>query len=266
MRNNALNTKVGFLILGILLSIATVGALLLMHSTWDGMAPATCVPNCFCEAVRIQSSFRQPANTWSSLAFVLSGTWIFGLLYRQAQQRATSRLTSLYAAVLAGTSIMIGIGSAFLHASLTLLGQFLDVLGMYLLSNFMLLYASERLFYWKSRTTIIVYVLLTSGLAVLLIHLPESRRYVFAIIILLALILEVLERQYRKPRIQTKWWYAGFVLLSCAYVIWILDNRRVLCSPYSVIQGHSVWHISGAIAVVLLYRYYASELRDHRSS
>jgi hypothetical protein len=41
-----------------------------------------------------------------------------------------------------------------------------------------------------------------------------------------------------------------------AFVIWILDRERVLCAPESLLQGHAVWHILGAIAAVCLFRSY----------
>ena len=253
--------KVVYLTLGIIVSALTVGSLSILSARWEGLSQATCVPNCFCEAVRPNGPLRQPVNTWSSIAFILAGTWLFAVINGGAKKHGP-RFENAYAKLLAICSIIIGIGSAFLHASLTLAGQFLDVLGMYLLATFMLLYACERLILWRTTSTFFVFVILNVGLAILLITVPESRRYVFAILIVLAVLLEVMVRRYRKPHILKKWWNAGLALLSLAYVIWILDNQRVLCWPYSLIQGHSIWHISGAIAIILLYNYYASESRN----
>ena len=256
--------KVVYLICGIIASALTVGSLSILSSLWEGLSPATCVPNCFCEAVRPDGPLRQPVNTWSSVAFILTGAWLLAVVNGTAEKR-NRRFKDVYAILLATCSIIIGVGSAFLHASLTLVGQFLDVLGMYLLATFMLLYACERLILWTTTFTFYAFVILNVGLAILLITVPESRRYVFAILIVLAVLLEVLVRRYRKPRILKKWWNAGLALLSLAYVIWILDNQRLLCWPYGLIQGHSIWHISGAIAIVLLYNYYASESRNASS-
>lgn len=253
--------KVVYLTLGIIVSALTVGSLSILSARWEGLSPATCIPNCFCEAVRPNGPLRQPVNTWSSIAFILAGTWLFAVINGRAEKHGP-RFENAYAKLLAICSIIIGIGSAFLHASLTLVGQFLDVLGMYLLATFMLLYACERLILWTTTSTFFAFVILNVGLAILLITIPESRRYVFAILIVLAVLLEVLVRRYRKPHISKRWWNAGLALLSLAYVIWILDNQRLLCWPYGLIQGHSIWHISGAIAIVLLYNYYASESRN----
>lgn len=253
--------KFAYLTFAIIVSALTVGVLSILSSFWERLAPATCVPNCFCEAVRFDGPLRQPVNTWTSVAFILAGAWLLAVVSGTAEKHSR-RFASIYAILLATSSIIIGIGSAFLHASLTFIGQFLDVLGMYLLATFMLLYACERLILWRATSTVFAFVVLNCGLAILLITIPESRRYVFAILIALAVLLEIMVRRYRKPRISKKWWNSGLVLLSLAYVIWILDNQKLLCWPYSLIQGHSIWHISGAIAVLLLYNYYASESRN----
>ena len=129
--------KVVYLTFGIIVSALTVGFLSKLSSVWEGLSPATCVPNCFCEAVGLDGSLRQPVNTWSSTAFILAGVWLFALINGRADKHGP-RFENAYAILRASCAIIIGIGSAFLHASLTLVGQFLDVLGMYLLATFML--------------------------------------------------------------------------------------------------------------------------------
>lgn len=123
----------------------------------------------------------------------------------------------------------------------------------------MLVYALDRLFDFKSPTTLIIYVVLNLALSTLLIQIPETRRYMFALVLIAALIFEFIMRRRKKISIQVGWWNAGFLLLAVAYVIWILDITKILCDPQSPLQGHAIWHILGAVAVWLLYRYYASE-------
>jgi hypothetical protein len=53
---------------------------------------------------------------------------------------------------------------------------------------------------------------------------------------------------------------AGVGLFALAFLIWILDNERILCAPAALAQGHAAWHLLGAIAVALLYFYYLSEI------
>src|SRR5688572_22117478 len=91
-------------------------------SMTDGWKPASCMPDgCFCEAIR-DGVIRQPLNALSSLAFV-----IVGVLVVLAMRRM-----SVFALAMA----VIGFGSAFYHASLGFVGQFVDVTGMYLIATY----------------------------------------------------------------------------------------------------------------------------------
>ncbi len=43
-----------------------------------------------------------------------------------------------------------------------------------------------------------------------------------------------------------------------AFAIWLLANAG-WCDPHTLLQGHAVWHLLGAVAAYWLYRFYASE-------
>lgn len=95
---------------------------------WSAYPPATCTAtHCFCELPRTGKLLLQPANAWSSFGYVLIGCLMLVLPYGRDP---TSALSPLSARVLGVTAIIVGIGSAPLHATLTLWGQFFDVLGM----------------------------------------------------------------------------------------------------------------------------------------
>jgi hypothetical protein len=125
--------------IALLISFATAVVLLMQPAhIWGTWEPATCLKTgCFCESAGEQSPVRQPANTYSSLAFVFSGM----IVLSQMRNHAASRLPSVYSAIMGISSIVIGVGSAFYHASLTFIGQFFDVFGMFLLAAFMLVAA-----------------------------------------------------------------------------------------------------------------------------
>ena len=157
------------------------------------------------------------------------------------------------------SSIIIGVGSAFYHASLTFIGQFFDVFGMFLLAAFMLVYAWERIWNLRLATTLSLYLALNLFLSWLQIAIPDTRRYVFAIVLIVALLFEYYFRLKMKPNIEIRWLRLGIGLLTFAYVIWILDNTRTLCFENSLFQGHAMWHILGAVSVLFLHQYYRSE-------
>jgi hypothetical protein len=83
---------------------------------------ATCLTTrCFCELVRAEG-IAQPANAWSSLAFVVAG--VAALVLLRPATRPERVLLPLLAVALAA----VGVGSFAFHATLTLWGQFVDVL------------------------------------------------------------------------------------------------------------------------------------------
>lgn len=193
------------------------------------------------------------ANTVSSLGYVFSG------MLAMTQQRKGQRLPFGYAVIFGLSSIVIGLGSAFYHASLTFSGQFFDVLGMFLLAAFMLVYAWERIWTLRLRTTIGLFLTLNLLLGWLQLAIPDTRRYAFAMVLVLALLFEAYYRRQAKPQMNIQRLRLGIGLLALAYIIWILDNTRTLCIETSLLQGHAIWHLLGAVSVWFLYEYYASE-------
>ena len=238
--------------------LVTISALALLPSNvWAGWQPATCLKaGCFCESANTHSPIRQAANTYSSLAFVFSGMLVM------AGKQVSRRFPRRYAVIMSVASIIVGVGSAFYHASLTFIGQFFDVFGMFLLAAFTLVYAWERIWDLRLTTTLSLYLALNLFLSWLQIVIPDTRRYAFAIVLIVALFFESYFRMKHKPQIEVRWLRYGIGLLTAAYSIWIIDNTRTVCFENSLLQGHAVWHILGAISVLFLHRYYVSELKN----
>lgn len=239
----------------LLISALTITVFLtLTPNTWERWKPATCLKTgCFCEASNTQSPIRQAANTYSSLAFVFSAVFIV------ASARKGNRFSISYSILMGLASIIVGVGSAFYHASLTFIGQFFDVFGMFLLAVFTLVYAWERIYKLQPRTTLTLYLILNMLLSWLQIAIPDTRRYAFAIVLVIALIFEYYFRVKDKPQIDARLLRIGVGLLAGAYIIWILDNTRTICFENSLLQGHAIWHLLGAVSVVFLHKYYLSE-------
>ncbi len=233
--------------------------------SWAGWVLATCMPDaCFCEAVH-DGAVRQPANTWSSYAFVLVGLLIISQARRDVDRESGARASNpvtqqlVYGLIYGGSLVIIGLGSAFYHASLSLAGQFFDVTGMYLLASFILLYNVARRYPLGQAVIAVAYVALNAALIYLLLEFPALRRYLFAALIAAALGLEYLARKRSNLVIEGRYIRAALLLLVTAFIIWVLDITKLLCSPESWLQGHAVWHVMGALAAGLLYLYYRSE-------
>lgn len=242
-------------------------SLSLLPAPWAAWRPATCLPDaCFCEA--IGSGFiRQPIATWSNLAFVLAGWLILEDVLRPTFTRSnllTQRRT--YGLVYAAAVILIGLGSWFYHASLTFVGQWFDVMGMYLLGTFMVLYNVARLRPLSGRAFALSYVLFNIALGLSLIVVPELRRYLFGVLLVTTIALEIALRRGRNPvSADLRYFIAALLIYVLAQIIWTLDLNHIVCDPTSVLQGHAVWHMLTALSAGLLYLYYRSEnqLRLH---
>jgi len=234
-----------------------------MNAFWTGWAPASCMPDrCFCEQLH-DGLVAQPSNTGSSFAFVAVGLWILGLAWqdRTATQNAPNPLVAqpgrsgLYGAAV----ILIGLGSAFYHASLTFVGQWLDVMSMYLLITFALLYAASRFNPRLGERFAAVYVGVNVLLGTGLVLVPGLRRYVFALLVLATLALELTLSRRCVFRRRTAYLGASVGALAFGFAVWIVDLQRILCAPESLLQGHAVWHLAGAVAATLLYLYLRTE-------
>jgi hypothetical protein len=248
-----------FIAFGLILSLAA--ALSSVDYSWTNWRPASCLPaNCFCEAIH-RGAVAQPANTWSSFGFVLIGL----LLMRQSGEDIRRRKPNLMASqraypLLFGIAlIIIGLGSAFYHASLTFAGQFFDVMGMYLLASFIVLYNHSRLAPLSGRSFVSAYLLLNFILAVILIQYPAFRRYIFGLMIFATLIPEYRLRQQKLVIINSRYLRAAWGYLMLAFIIWALDLAKIFCDPDSWLQGHALWHLLCAVAAGFLYLYYRSE-------
>ena len=235
--------------------------LMQLNINWDTWRIATCMPDeCFCEQIHHDETIRQPANTWSSMMFALVGILI--AVHAVISLNDQQKLSRMFALILSFALIFIGIGSAFYHASMTFWGQFADVGSMYLLATFMLVYAWLRLFNLEINLSVILYLLMNSVLFALLYFFPETRRGAFAIVLLLGIGFELYYATSHKLSLKRYWFNYGLLLFAIAYAIWTVDNNRLLCVADSLLQGHAIWHIFGAVSSGMLYLYYASEIQE----
>ncbi|MBC7504310.1 MAG: ceramidase domain-containing protein [Sandarakinorhabdus sp.] len=234
----------------------TLALLAQLGPDWTLFAPATCLAtHCFCERPRVGDLMLQPANSWSSFGFVLMGFWI---MLGAAPGRALGRLPAIWFGF---TAVVIGVGSVLLHATLTLWGQFADVLGMYLLGAFTLTWAVMR---WRGLTpavAIAFYIAVAGGLIGLLWLVPDTRRWAFAVLLVVAIAVEWWLARPRRVAVRGGWLLAGLGANALAFGMWILDQTRLVCAPDSLLQGHAVWHLLGAVAVACSLVYYAGERR-----
>ena len=224
---------------------------------------ATCVPgHCFCE--RAAGFPEQLANSVSSFAFVILGTWV--VLSRRTGLRATpgsgirkpATREDVLIPLLGITMLFIGVSSFFYHATLSFFGQFLDIFSMYtfgLILFFGALYRAGRL---RGSYALAGFVAASIVFGLLQFAYPDARRILFTALLLPGIILELTPWVTgHSPRSRRVWAiYAGLAVMVVAYGIWLLDQTPAFCNPGSLVQGHAIWHMLGAVAAFLVFIHY----------
>ncbi len=226
---------------------------------WATWRPANCMPvECFCEALR-DGWVRQPSNSWSNMAFVLVGLLAMrGYPAVAGRPHVPMRDDWLVRGLYGFTALVIGIGSWWYHASLTFAGQWIDVLGMYLLPTWLILYNLLRAGHLKRAAFLPSWLVVNGLLGVGLVVLPLWRRPVFAGLVVVTLLSEFIARRAGAGGLEKRWIQAAVAALALAFGIWWLDLKHILCDPHSLIQGHAAWHMLCAMAAWWIWRYYAS--------
>lgn len=238
-------------------ALGVVAMLAALGPNWAVYAPATCTAtHCFCEMPRIGALVLQPADSWSSYGYAFAG---FLMIVLAGGRDWVSAMPPFAARTFGLTAIVVGLGSVLMHATLTLWGQFFDVLGMYLVASFLLVRALARWRGIRDDRAILIYALLCAALVALLIVMPEVRRWLFAVELILAIAVELIFARPLRPGARIGFYLGGILAKAVAFTIWILDQKGLVCAPHSLWQGHAAWHLLGATSLWLSFCYYRSE-------
>jgi hypothetical protein len=216
-------------------------------SPWSGWA----LPDIkHCEA-NLSSWIAAPANTWSNLAYVAVGVWIW---------RRSARRSALSAGGLGPVTLAVGATSFIFHASYTFAGQVLDYAGMFLLLGWALarglirlgaLQEKGALRFWAGlvgASLAALFVFRAAGWGVQTIVLVET-------LALAALELRLLIVKRDAPSYGSFWLMQ--LLLAAAYACWHLDHTDLACRPNDhLVQFHAIWHVLTAAAFVAAWRFH----------
>lgn len=225
---------------------------------WNEWEQASCMPNnAFNEKIH-DGFLRQPWNTFSSFFYSFVGTYIMCIPSLRKGKSIKIYENKIIKFIYAFSLIITGLGSAFLHISLTFIGQTTDVVGMYLLSTFIILYAILRNKKVSTARFVILMLITNLILFIPLVFLPVVRRNLFAVLMVIGLIVEYKFNKHNQGnRSDLLFTCAGIMIFG--FIFWILDNAKLFFNPTSFFQGHVIWHLCGAITAWLLYYYYEKE-------
>lgn len=227
----------------------------------------------FCELNKEGMAIKQSSNTWSNLGYLLVGFILFSVGIKDHLHQGRSEVTNLMAKhpgftiLLAVAVIWLFIGSFFYHASLTLSFQKMDVTGIYAILLALFFYNLFKAFpsiKIKGQTISSHYVLLGAAIVLNIVFFVEIWKWnvnvVFPIMMGMLFLLNLYSiKNSNVQKIHKKYILWSALTMVAAASLWILDRTNVMCSPTSVFQGHALWHILTALAILFIYFYYRTE-------
>ncbi|GAB3690248.1 hypothetical protein GCM10027592_07380 [Spirosoma flavus] len=252
-------------------TLAMVFVFFLLNTTltghvWEGMVVSqSALTGEYCEFNDVSRFFHQLVNTYSNLVYFFFGIFIclLALNDRKNQRTATQNRLQQFPmlSLLMGLCLIyLSVGSAFFHASLTWVGQRVDMNGTYGVSVTLLIIALYHVFHRIKLSESAKRVFI--GLVVLLIlsfyeiHLLIPSSILLPALILMTWILIIINYiQLRKER-SVLLAISSIVLIVVALKIRALDVQKIGCDPHSLYQGHSVWHLLAGLSSFCTYAFF----------
>jgi len=265
LRTALLHNKIlGILVLFCIISFSLIAAA--VQGTYLGWRPNTCLPdNCYCERPLDETYLiRQPANTWSNLAFTCSGIMVLLDKKFPEQPYVDRKKYRMFVAVFGIALVLQSTWSGFFHASLTFFAGGLDVQGNYLILGAALCFNFVRLGWINETGFYITYAILNIVLGILQYYLVDLSLAMFGAFTTFYIISELLILYFAKlqSKIKSSYLYLGLVIFAIAFTIWNLDGKKLICSPDNhIMQGHAIWHLMMAVSFYCIYLYHRSEQR-----
>ena len=221
------------------------------------------------ERIHAREVFRTRANTWSNLGYIIVGLYGIALGWRDLREKkrgaylvTTPELSLAFGAA----SCCLGIGSGLFHASLTRLGQQLDVAAMYPPLMVMIAVGIGR---WIPALRLGSRTLLTWPFLIVIVALASGLLFYFKWAMLASTVLQslvgsvatltLLARFCSSRKLDGRWLVASSAALVVAVFCRQLDIAGRFSGPDAWAQGHALWHILTALGLGCVYAFYRSD-------
>lgn len=222
-----------------------------------GLAPAAACPWSswdpgtvrFCEE-RLCSWVVEPSNAWSSVAYLIVGIIMLARTLRPLSPRLIA---------VAAAQIMIGAGSFFFHASGTFWGEFVDQVGMFMLSALILACSAAQARNLSSARTVGLYVALVVASAASMLVFRPIGIPLFAVQLAAGLgwQIRLLSQSSQAQRAAYRQFFFAIGLFAVSFTSWLTDITGAVCDPQNhLVTGHAIWHVLNAICIERLGAFY----------
>ncbi len=194
----------------------------------------------FCEAT-LDGAIKHPADTWTNI-----GPIIAGIMILLKARRPLARM-------LGGASVWTGVASGYFHASNTILGETLDLSGMFMFILSIAALQQERASPGRpGNPKLITLVILGSLVLTVLSSLSTAfASPMFAVIVVIVVIRGVYDQKL------TMWAYAMVVTFLIAWGFWWLDFLHIICNPNNhILTLHGMWHLLNGLVFWFAYQHY----------
>jgi hypothetical protein len=194
----------------------------------------------FCEAT-LDGAIKHPADTWTNI-----GPIIAGIMILLNARRPLSRM-------LGGASVWTGVASGYFHASNTILGETLDLSGMFMFILSIAALQQERASPGRPGNPKLI-TLVILGTLVLTVLSSLSTAFaspMFAGIVVIVVIRGVYDQKL------TMWAYAMVATFLIAWGFWWLDFLHIVCNPNNhILTLHGMWHLLNGLVFWFAYQHY----------
>ena len=243
------------------------------RNVWDGLQESRELRSpAYAEGVFAREVFRTRANTWSNLAYVVVGFYGIAFGFRDLRRNAKPRpLATTQRAVLTVAfgvaACLLGFGSGFFHASLTRLGQWVDVASMYppmlgliglsLARRFPAVRFGGR---FMPTWPFLVGIIALTGATLFYFKWSMSSANVLTTLISTVSLATLVDRFSSGGRFNGWWLAASFVALVGGVACRQIDIAQRFSGPNAWTYGHAFWHVLTALSLACVFLFYRSEM------
>ncbi len=211
----------------------------------------------WCEPTQC-SIINEPANTYSNLSYML---FAFLMLKKLTEKSAT------YLKDFGWGIFFVGACSFVYHATNNFMTQFLDFVGMFILSSLVISLNIQRL--KNKRVThyregFWMFMFINTCLFWFFYLEDIAIQKMFMLNIVAMIILEITSLIKEKFISQSLNLLLGVVFIVIAQVFSILDLKRIWCEPANMfLHGHALWHVFGGVSMFFLFLHFRKVIKNY---